>query len=169
VIDDSFEIVLFFLLGADSFCIFFNEIPFLSNFRKPISYFNQQTKHSRNWLLNLLSIRLILSTFGCDSRITFMSGWSYWLIFLVSLFDGQLDMGSVKYNYFVMLQVCVDVFVTTQTYVDIASISVIPRTTGGQVNVNYYGSVVEVNDWSISLVGFYLKWIDQIFAVRMNK
>lgn len=77
--------------------------------------------------------------------------------------------GSVKYNYFFMLQVCVDVFVTTQTYVDIASISVIPRTTGGQVNVNYYGSVVEVNDWSISLVGFYLKWIDQIFAVRMNK
>ncbi|XP_058195522.1 protein transport protein SEC24 C isoform X2 [Rhododendron vialii] len=30
-------------------------------------------------------------------------------------------------------QVCVDVFITTQTYVDIASISVIPRTTGGKV------------------------------------
>ncbi|KAF7123253.1 hypothetical protein RHSIM_Rhsim12G0137600 [Rhododendron simsii] len=29
-------------------------------------------------------------------------------------------------------QVCVDVFITTQTYVDIASISVIPRTTGGK-------------------------------------
>ncbi|KAJ0762972.1 putative sec23/Sec24, trunk domain, sec23/Sec24, helical domain, Gelsolin-like protein [Helianthus annuus] len=29
-------------------------------------------------------------------------------------------------------QVCVDVFLTTQSYVDIASISIIPRTTGGQ-------------------------------------
>ncbi|KAL5070735.1 hypothetical protein RYX36_021622 [Vicia faba] len=34
-------------------------------------------------------------------------------------------------------QVCVDVFVTTQTYVDIASISAIPRTTGGQVYYYY--------------------------------
>ncbi|KAL5554154.1 hypothetical protein UlMin_041555 [Ulmus minor] len=34
---------------------------------------------------------------------------------------------------FAEYQVCVDVFITTQTYVDIASISVIPRTTGGQV------------------------------------
>ncbi|XP_052179590.1 protein transport protein Sec24-like At4g32640 [Diospyros lotus] len=34
-------------------------------------------------------------------------------------------------------QVCVDVFVTTQSYVDIASISVIPRTTGGQVYYYY--------------------------------
>ncbi|KAM7280123.1 hypothetical protein ACFE04_007257 [Oxalis oulophora] len=34
-------------------------------------------------------------------------------------------------------QVCVDVFLTTQTYVDIASISVIHRTTGGQV-YDYY-------------------------------
>lgn len=34
---------------------------------------------------------------------------------------------------FNMFQVCVDVFITTQTYVDIASISVIPKTTGGQV------------------------------------
>ncbi|KAB1218220.1 hypothetical protein CJ030_MR3G026100 [Morella rubra] len=33
---------------------------------------------------------------------------------------------------FAEYQVCVDVFITTQTYVDIASISVIPRTTGGQ-------------------------------------
>ncbi|KAJ0798067.1 putative Zinc finger, Sec23/Sec24-type, sec23/Sec24, trunk domain, sec23/Sec24, helical [Helianthus annuus] len=30
-------------------------------------------------------------------------------------------------------QVCVDVFLTTQSYMDIASISIIPRTTGGQV------------------------------------
>ncbi|XP_071724214.1 protein transport protein SEC24 C-like, partial [Rutidosis leptorrhynchoides] len=34
-------------------------------------------------------------------------------------------------------QVCVDVFLTTQTYTDIASISVIPRTTGGQVYYYY--------------------------------
>ncbi|XP_028081597.1 protein transport protein Sec24-like At4g32640 isoform X1 [Camellia sinensis] len=34
-------------------------------------------------------------------------------------------------------QVCVDVFITTQSYVDIASISVIPRTTGGQVYYYY--------------------------------
>ncbi|CAA7400497.1 unnamed protein product [Spirodela intermedia] len=34
-------------------------------------------------------------------------------------------------------QVCVDIFVTTQTYIDIASISVIPRTTGGKV-YQYY-------------------------------
>ncbi|KAG6736780.1 hypothetical protein POTOM_060325 [Populus tomentosa] len=33
---------------------------------------------------------------------------------------------------FAEYQVCVDVFITTQTYVDIASISVIPKTTGGQ-------------------------------------
>lgn len=33
-------------------------------------------------------------------------------------------------------QVCVDVFITTQSYTDIASISVIPRTTGGQVFMN---------------------------------
>lgn len=35
---------------------------------------------------------------------------------------------------FINLQVCVDVFLTTQTFVDIASISVVPRTTGGQVS-----------------------------------
>ncbi|KAK6943539.1 Sec23/Sec24, helical domain [Dillenia turbinata] len=34
---------------------------------------------------------------------------------------------------FAEFQVCVNVFITTQTYVDIASISVVPRTTGGQV------------------------------------
>ncbi|XP_027367987.1 protein transport protein Sec24-like At4g32640 isoform X2 [Abrus precatorius] len=38
---------------------------------------------------------------------------------------------------FAEYQVCVDVFVTTQTYVDIASMSVIPRTTGGQVYYYY--------------------------------
>ncbi|KAK4765115.1 hypothetical protein SAY86_026205 [Trapa natans] len=34
---------------------------------------------------------------------------------------------------FAEYQVCVDVFLTTQSYIDIASISVVPRTTGGQV------------------------------------
>ncbi|KAK6148011.1 hypothetical protein DH2020_018923 [Rehmannia glutinosa] len=34
---------------------------------------------------------------------------------------------------FAEYQVCVDLFITTQTYVDIASLSVLPRTTGGQV------------------------------------
>ncbi|KAE9618491.1 putative von Willebrand factor, type A, Zinc finger, Sec23/Sec24-type, sec23/Sec24, trunk [Lupinus albus] len=38
---------------------------------------------------------------------------------------------------FAEYQVCVDLFLTTQTYVDIASISVIPRTTGGQVYYYY--------------------------------
>ena len=39
---------------------------------------------------------------------------------------------------FMIYQVCVDVFITTQTYIDIASISVIPRTTGGQVTEKLY-------------------------------
>lgn len=34
-------------------------------------------------------------------------------------------------------QVCVDVFLTTQSYIDIASISIVPRTTGGQVYYYY--------------------------------
>ncbi|OAY42146.1 protein transport protein Sec24-like At4g32640 [Manihot esculenta] len=38
---------------------------------------------------------------------------------------------------FAEYQVCVDIFITTQTYVDIASISVIPKTTGGQVYYYY--------------------------------
>ncbi|PON36117.1 Zinc finger, FYVE/PHD-type [Parasponia andersonii] len=43
---------------------------------------------------------------------------------------------------FAEYQVCVDIFITTQTYVDVASISVIPRTTGGQVYYYYPFSVV---------------------------
>lgn len=39
-------------------------------------------------------------------------------------------------------QVCVDIFLPTQTYVDIASISVIPKTTGGQVYLYYPFSAV---------------------------
>ncbi|KAI4313465.1 hypothetical protein L6164_026446 [Bauhinia variegata] len=38
---------------------------------------------------------------------------------------------------FAEYQVCVDLFITSQTYVDIASISDIPRTTGGQVYYYY--------------------------------
>ncbi|KAL6545603.1 Protein transport protein Sec24B [Orobanche gracilis] len=38
---------------------------------------------------------------------------------------------------FAEYQVCVDLFITTQTYVDIASLSVVPRTTGGQVYYYY--------------------------------
>lgn len=34
-------------------------------------------------------------------------------------------------------QVCVDIFITTQSFVDIASMSVVPRTTGGQVYYYY--------------------------------
>ncbi|XP_047337442.1 protein transport protein Sec24-like At4g32640 [Impatiens glandulifera] len=39
-------------------------------------------------------------------------------------------------------QVCVDVFITSQSYVDIASVSVIPSTTGGQVYYYYPFSAV---------------------------
>lgn len=38
---------------------------------------------------------------------------------------------------FAEYQVCVDVFITTQAFVDIASLSVVPRTTGGQVYYYY--------------------------------
>lgn len=38
---------------------------------------------------------------------------------------------------FAEYQVCVDIFITSQTYVDIASISVVPSTTGGQVYYYY--------------------------------
>ncbi|KAG8388134.1 hypothetical protein BUALT_Bualt02G0094300 [Buddleja alternifolia] len=43
---------------------------------------------------------------------------------------------------FAEYQVCVDLFITTQTYVDIASLSVVPRTTGGQVYYYYPFSAV---------------------------
>ncbi|CAM8985096.1 unnamed protein product [Rhodiola kirilowii] len=43
---------------------------------------------------------------------------------------------------FAEYQVCVDVFLTTQSYVDIASISVVPRTTGGQVYYYYPFSAI---------------------------
>ncbi|KAI0523034.1 hypothetical protein KFK09_005424 [Dendrobium nobile] len=54
-------------------------------------------------------------------------------------------------------QVCVDVFITTQAFVDMASISVVPRTTGGQVYYYYPFSALSdtaklYNDlrWNIS-------------------
>ncbi|KMT02852.1 hypothetical protein BVRB_8g194310 isoform B [Beta vulgaris subsp. vulgaris] len=43
---------------------------------------------------------------------------------------------------FAEFQVCVDLFITTQSYVDIASMSVVPRTTGGQVYYYYPFSAV---------------------------
>ncbi|XP_042494536.1 protein transport protein Sec24-like At4g32640 isoform X2 [Macadamia integrifolia] len=43
---------------------------------------------------------------------------------------------------FAEYQVCVDVFITTQSYVDIASISVVPKNTGGQVYYYYPFSVL---------------------------
>ncbi|XXG89055.1 hypothetical protein AAC387_Pa12g1151 [Persea americana] len=58
---------------------------------------------------------------------------------------------------FAEYQVCVDIFITTQSYVDIASISVVPRTTGGQVYYYYPFSALSdsaklYNDlkWNIS-------------------
>jgi hypothetical protein len=93
--------------------------------------------------LNLLSIRSNLS-----SCVTFLSNWNYELYFLVNLMSSLLC-GWVEYNNFVMLQVCVDVFVTTQTYVDIASISTIPRTTGGQVYLNAKVCCLSKHMWCI--------------------
>ncbi|KAG1370090.1 hypothetical protein COCNU_15G004560 [Cocos nucifera] len=58
---------------------------------------------------------------------------------------------------FAEYQVCVDIFLTTQTFVDIASISAVPRTTGGQVYYYYPFSALSdtaklYNDlrWNIS-------------------
>ncbi|XP_039120781.1 protein transport protein Sec24-like At4g32640 isoform X1 [Dioscorea cayenensis subsp. rotundata] len=58
---------------------------------------------------------------------------------------------------FAEFQVCVDIFLTTQSFVDIASISVVPRTTGGQVYYYYPFSALSdsgklYNDlrWNIS-------------------
>ncbi|XP_062182390.1 protein transport protein SEC24 B-like [Phragmites australis] len=58
---------------------------------------------------------------------------------------------------FAEYQVCVDVFLTTQSYVDIASISVVPHTTGGRVYYYYPFSALSdpaklFNDlrWNIS-------------------
>ncbi|XP_042480943.1 protein transport protein Sec24-like At4g32640 [Macadamia integrifolia] len=44
--------------------------------------------------------------------------------------DKTLKTMAIEFSEY---QVCVDVFITTQSYVDIASISVVPKTTGGQV------------------------------------
>ncbi|XP_057528262.1 protein transport protein SEC24 B-like [Amaranthus tricolor] len=58
---------------------------------------------------------------------------------------------------FAEYQVCVDVFLTTQSFMDIASISVVPRTTGGQVYYYYPFSAISdtaklYNDlrWNVS-------------------
>lgn len=71
-----------------------------------------------------------------------------------------------------MPQVCVDIFITTQTYVDIASISVVPGTTGGQVTISsefvlgskyvvvHKSIIFKINgDESIFMFWFLLQWI----------
>jgi protein transport protein SEC24 len=45
---------------------------------------------------------------------------------------------------FAEYQVCVDVFLTTQSYVDISSISVVPSTTGGRVCFSLLVSLVQL-------------------------
>ncbi|WOL14443.1 protein transport protein Sec24-like [Canna indica] len=62
-----------------------------------------------------------------------------------------------EYQARIRCLVCVDVFITTQTFVDIASVSVVPRTTGGQVYYYYPFSALSdpgklYNDlrWNIS-------------------
>ena len=60
------------------------------------------------------------------------------------------------YYTYQCLQVCVDVFITTQTYVDVASISVIPRTTGGQVFV-------------VVLHSFWISTMEFIWRMRKDK
>ncbi|GFP82411.1 protein transport protein sec24-like at4g32640 [Phtheirospermum japonicum] len=52
--------------------------------------------------------------------------------------DRTLKTMAIEFaEYQVTSKVCVDLFITTQAYVDIASLSVIPRTTGGQVYYYY--------------------------------
>lgn len=58
----------------------------------------------------------------------------------------------VEHNFFhEIFQVCVDLFITTQSYIDIASISVIPRTTGGQVLMNLLLSYLAISTCVILL------------------
>lgn len=59
----------------------------------------------------------------------------FYLFFYLSCSNSESEVfSSLNMLLNLMLsQVCVDVFLTTQTYMDIASISVIPKTTGGQV------------------------------------
>lgn len=65
-----------------------------------------------------------------------------------------------------MLQVCVDVFVTTQTYVDIASISAIPRTTGGQVYMNVLMALLFKKTIQVlAFITFYAKWGEDLITV----
>lgn len=62
-----------------------------------------------------------------------MSAKSYHKICLENsnqLKGGPYHASIISYHF----QVCVDLFITTQTYVDIASLSVVTRTTGGQVS-----------------------------------
>jgi len=54
---------------------------------------------------------------------------STWVFYFLGF---ELACGVIIFPSF---QVCVDVFLTTQSYVDIASISVVPQTTGGRVGI----------------------------------
>ncbi|XP_042483805.1 protein transport protein Sec24-like At4g32640 [Macadamia integrifolia] len=53
--------------------------------------------------------------------------------------DKTLKTMAIEFSEY---QVCVDVFITTQSYVDIASVSVVPKTTGGQIYYYYPFSVL---------------------------
>lgn len=70
------------------------------------------------------------------------------LYFLVDILTLILSGKRDFYGPFMTLQVCVDIFITAQTYVDVASISVIPRTTGGQVQDNDVTFLLDF--WSMS-------------------
>lgn len=52
------------------------------------------------------------------------------------------------------VQVCADLFLTSQNYLDIASLSVVPRTTGGQVCMPYYLSTLHFHFllWFMTLI-----------------
>lgn len=65
---------------------------------------------------------------------------------------------NAEHNFYELIasidifQVCVDLFMTAQTYVDIASISVIPSTTGGQVLMNDVLCIYWILFWVLPLV-----------------
>ena len=68
--------------------------------------------------------RLTGHNLGIDRHLQSFLHYSLFAWFIWALFYSL---------FWYMFQVCVDIFITTQTYVDIASISVIPKMTGGQV------------------------------------
>ncbi|KAE8666639.1 Protein transport protein Sec24-like CEF [Hibiscus syriacus] len=109
---------------------------------------------SSEFLVDLLDVDIgnLLSNImlGMDSSFQKFGpflGW-LWYLSLMIIFEAHkllqpadkiLKTMAIEFAEY---QVCVDVFLTTQSYVDIASISVIPRTTGGQVYYYYPFSAV---------------------------